>query len=101
MNHLSRSTDPWTSFEAAESIEPIAGRQRREVYWTLAKYPDGLTDDALARLLPEYVPSGVRTRRVELQRMGRVVEAGVGRTRSGRKALLWRVDATKQGELFA
>jgi hypothetical protein len=92
-----RSTDPETSWAAARSITPDALRANQSaVLQVLGKYGP-MTDEQLA---DEYArcdwfapqsPSGLRTRRHELQELGLVEDSGErARLRSGRQAIVWR-----------
>lgn len=56
----------------------------------IASRPDGATDEEIAAGL-DMNPSTARPRRVELVGLGRIVKAGVRKTRSRRNADVWRV----------
>jgi len=89
---LARNADPVTSHEAAESVDISAGQ--RIVLDALAHGP--MTDeeiyDRVVTIGARISPSGCRTRRCELVRLGQVVGAGYyGRTRAGRWAVTWRL----------
>lgn len=75
------------SVEAAEKIEPFTGNLREHVYDCIAMFGP-MTDEAIAVGL-NMNPSTQRPRRLELQRAGRIVQVGHGRTRAGHKAALW------------
>lgn len=79
-----------TSVAAAEQIKPSAGTLRERVYKFLLEYPatDEQVQDALAM-----DPSTERPRRVELCKAGLVEQVGEARTRSGRKAAVWKAVA--------
>lgn len=86
---LARSTDPSSSHES----KPDKAATRALVLLVLPRIQP-CTDEALVsacQATGPCTPSGVRSRRVELQREGQIVQAGVGRSASGRKALLWAV----------
>lgn len=92
-----RTTDPVTSHLAAASVENLTESQNA-VLW-MVKSLGPLTDEALVTYyagrmgrpgFPNQSPSGIRTRRHELTEAGLVEGSGVGSTRSGRKAVLWR-----------
>jgi hypothetical protein len=93
-----RTTDPFTSFEAAASIPD---RQVRAVHRRILEalaVSGGRTDEQLgevAEVLGWYTsPSGMRTRRSELVEAGLVRDSGRRmRTRSGRRAIIWEVVA--------
>lgn len=79
-----------TSVAAAEQIKPTAGTLRERVYKHLLEYEatDEQIQDALAM-----DPSTERPRRVELCKAGLVEQVGEARTRSGRKAAVWKAVA--------
>lgn len=77
------------SIEAAEQIKPHGPVLREKVYLTIDTYGP-LTDERIA-YYTGLNPSTARPRRLELQREGRIVQAGHGTTSSGRKAALWAV----------
>lgn len=81
-----------TSVGAAKSIEPSAGTLRNKVWSYLCGCGSyGATDEELQDAL-EINPSTQRPRRIELVKLGRVVDSGQTRlTRSGRSAVVWRV----------
>lgn len=86
------------SREAAEQIKPHLGELQIEVLEQLARIgAHGWTDHELiaivaeAKRLPEE-PNTVRPRRIELVRLGFVIDSGRTRkTRSGRKATVWTI----------
>lgn len=78
-----------TSEAAAEEIKPSAGNLRERVYESIAQHsPHGITDEEIANCAM-LNPSTARPRRVELQRAGRVIQVGEGKTAAGRRAALW------------
>lgn len=79
-----------TSEAAAEAIKPSAARLRTRVYERLVLAGwDGMTDEELQVAL-RMPPSTQRPRRVELVKMGTVIDSGrKRRTVSGRKAIVW------------
>jgi hypothetical protein len=82
-----------TSAAAADSLTPkVLNAMQRKVLDLLVATPDGLTDEEMQRRL-QMNPSTQRPRRIELAKLGMVVEAGTRKTASGRKASVWR--ATK------
>jgi hypothetical protein len=86
-----RRTDPRTSHAAAASVDVTAGQQH--VLDLLAAGP-ATDEDLVARARTAGIlisDSGVRSRRAELVRAGRVTEAGIGTTTSGRKSTVWAV----------
>lgn len=95
-----RNTDPETSHEAAASLtsEKIRASQRDVLNLLTAAGP--LTDEALVALYERFAdqgqlvrqsPSGIRTRRKELERRGEVVATTVRAVlASGRRAIVWR-----------
>ena len=98
-----RRTDPETSHQAAASVRNIT-HAHKQLLSLLVTFRDGLTDEQLHRewmlavdrvrdgsWLP-ITPSGCRTRRSELVRMGKVVAAEEkGRTAAGRACTIWRL----------
>jgi len=90
-----RRTDPVTSHEAARSVKVTKGQQ--QVLLLLQRIGRAVTHEDLvsaAAAHPEVItltPSGIRTRCHELAVAGKVVQDGETRTRSGRRALLWRL----------
>lgn len=87
-----RRTDPVTSHEAGRNVNAASQRQRvltvLVARWRRCQEP--MTDDAIADVLS--IPStSAGKRRLELQRVGLVEPAGgVGTTRNGASALLWK-----------
>ncbi len=80
-----------TSAKAAAKIEKHIGPMHRRILELLAKYPDGLTDDAMQTLL-EMNPSTQRPRRIELASYGRIIPTDTTQlTRSGRAAQVWKL----------
>ena len=80
-----------TSMQAADSLDAKAlTRLHRLVLEFLRDLPDGATDEEIASGLG-LNPSTERPRRIELQRRGLVVEAGIRKTASRRNATVWRV----------
>jgi hypothetical protein len=80
-----------TSRAAAESLTPttVNACQRRLLDY-LADHPEGATDEQMQLGIP-MPPSTQRPRRIELVAKGMIVQAGEGKTRSGRRAVKWRV----------
>jgi len=80
-----------TSRAAAESMKPrTVNALQRKVLEYLAKHPEGATDEQMQLGIP--MPASTqRPRRVELVGRGMVAQAGEAKTRSGRKAAVWRV----------
>ena len=96
MSPAARSTDPWTSKDAAMrvAVQPL---QDRLIYVFEAGYP--MTDDELlleyARAASLYrwkpaTPSGIRSRRSELVEKGLLIDTGKTRlTATGRHSIVW------------
>jgi len=89
-----RITDPQTSHEAAASVLNLSAT--KQAILDLLKFP--ATDEelvnryqSLARMgqAPTASPSGIRSRRAELVRLGLVKEVGFAKSASGRKATVW------------
>lgn len=87
-----RRSDPLTSHEAADSVDEAASCA--EVRRLLAAHGP-LTDEEIAWKhaaplpRPMFSQSRLRTARSELKEAGVVIEAGEGRTRSGRRCKKW------------
>lgn len=97
-----RRTDPATSHEAAASVTVLNETHVRilrllDVWVGNATYPHGLTDEELLHIWADQYdeqisPSGLRSRRSELVRAGRVVDSGErGTTAAGRRCIVWRL----------
>lgn len=99
---VARRTDPWTSWEAANSVQNIRDSQRL-VLRALRRYPDGLTDEQLYELLEGRISvSGCRTRRSELVEMRLVEDSGrYALTESNRRTIIWRATDREQPLLTA
>lgn len=91
-----RPTDPQTSHEAAQSVQNIRGTKAM----ILKLLVNPMTDEQLVQAFvdgtkifsyPLVSPSGVRSRRAELVKMGLVQVVGFAKTASGRKTILWQV----------
>jgi hypothetical protein len=97
-----RRTDPQTSHDAARTVIKI-NDTHRQITALLRTFRDGLTDEQIAdewernvlRLPHDWAPvspSGLRSRRSELVRAGKVVDSGEkGRTVAGRACTIWRL----------
>jgi ribulose-5-phosphate 4-epimerase/fuculose-1-phosphate aldolase len=92
-----RQTDPATSHQAAASVHSLTLKQKAVLNVLRGIGP--LSDESLVALYQRGgiaysdVPqsdSGIRTRRSELVALGHVRNAGIGRTRTGRRCQLWR-----------
>lgn len=84
-----RSTDPGTSFEAAEKIAPKMTRIQAQVLnYFRTIYPRSITDldlqDHFGNQLSTY-----RTRRSELTAMDLVLDSGMRRFQHGSNRVLW------------
>jgi hypothetical protein len=94
-----RNTDPQTSHEAAESVKHLTQTQVN-ILKILLLASEPLSDE---QIIDEYQKhfrisgyervsvSGIRSRRHELEVLGRVELKGFGRTESGRRCSLWGV----------
>ena len=93
-----RSNDPETSHEAAASVRGLS--DKREACLLAVKTVGPCTDEDLWSFYaschqqkgwPMQSPSGLRTRRGELVRLGRVADSGLrSLTASGRRAVIWQ-----------
>jgi hypothetical protein len=99
---LARLTDPETSHEAAESVKDITATQNAILKLLsimpmvdedlIHYYQQQVSMGADARDFPRASESGIRSRRAELVRLGRVVDSGERNiTVSRRKAIVWAV----------
>jgi phage FluMu protein gp41 len=88
-----RLTDPETSREAAQRLSGVAMLKRQIVNVLDRDTP--LTDEEIFKLISrrmEASPSGVRSRRSELVREGKVRDSGLrAKTRTGRRAIRWEL----------
>lgn len=98
---FARATDPQTSHDAADSVKDLNATQNM-IFRLLEIMP--MSDEDLInyyqqqirmgadeRDCPRASESGIRSRRAELVRMGKVVDSGDrARTASGRSTIVWR-----------
>ncbi len=77
-----------TSIDAAISVAGKTKSMRQRVLETLRERP--MTDEQIAFRL-QMSPNTARPRRVELVRLGQVVQVGVAKSASGRDSALWSV----------
>jgi predicted ArsR family transcriptional regulator len=78
-----------TRAEAEAKIAPKRDKLRTEVYECI-KTHGPVTDEQIAQIT-KMNPSTARPRRLELEKAGRIEAAGITKTRSGRRAVAWRV----------
>jgi hypothetical protein len=85
-----------TSRAAAGSLprSTVNACQRKVLEW-LADQPDGATDEDMQLGIP-MPPSTQRPRRIELVKQGMIVQAGEGKTVSGRRAAKWQITAASR-----
>lgn len=74
-----RHSDPVTSHAAAERI---SGRTERLILAVFAGRDAGLTDDELARALPDEYPPTVKSARSRLSNRGLLIDSGTTRLSS-------------------
>lgn len=89
-----RNSGPEHSHAAAKSVCNLG--RTRDAILAILKSQGPLTDEGIAfwfAHLPrvDSSPSGLRSRRSELVRMGFVVEGGTGETAAGRNCTIWRL----------
>jgi hypothetical protein len=85
-----------TSRAAAESLTPTTiNACQRKVLAYLADHPEGATDEEMQLGIP-MSPSTQRPRRIELVKLRMIVEAGEGKTASGRRAVKWQITAASR-----
>lgn len=89
-----RHTDPITSHEAAETVLHLSAT--KQAILDLLKFPSTDEDlvnryQSLARMgqVPSASPSGIRSRRHELEVQGRVRALDYSKSSTGRKAIVW------------
>lgn len=80
-----------TSIEAAEAISPHVNELQARVLEFVRSHP-GVTDEQIVEGTG-LAPNTARPRRIELARKRLIVEAGEGKTRSGRRAVTWKAAA--------
>ncbi len=90
-----RSTDPQTSHDAAKSVESGWITVAQGAILNRLRNDGPLTDERIiARLRDQRVsisPSGARSRRAELVKLGLVEDSGKReKTASGRQTIVWR-----------
>lgn len=71
-----RSTDPDTSREAAQAARKTQPTVRLLVQRYADQHPEGFTDEELVKAIPQYKPSGVRSRRKELTKENWIFDTG-------------------------
>jgi len=79
-----------TSREAAQSVKRQTVERDRGRILDALRLHRALTDEELCRVTG-IAPNSLRPRRGELVKLGLVVEAGRGRTSTGRNATTWKV----------
>lgn len=101
-----RKSDPVTSHQAAASVVNI-GRTREAIRSILKQFGPQTDEQIWSNYQREWIhkgatqtasPSGLRSRRAELVRMGFVVEAGTGKTAAGRACAIWKLAGRPAGE---
>lgn len=93
-----RLTDPITSHEAAARVDLEKLTQTQEIIYKLLE--EGMTDEELVQAYNAYCvmacitsassPSGIRSRRNELYRARRVEAIAYGKSKSGRRSIIWQ-----------
>jgi len=96
-----RLTDPVTSHEAAARVTEDALTQTQTIIFKLLAHTQGMTDEQLVIAYQEYCrlagisnvssPSGIRSRRNELYRAGKVEAIAYGKSTSGRRSIVWAI----------
>jgi hypothetical protein len=94
-----RLTDPTTSHEAAARVTEDALTQTQSIILKLLADKTGMTDEELVNAYQGYCrlagisnissPSGIRSRRNELYRAGKVEAIAYGKSTSGRRSIVW------------
>jgi hypothetical protein len=87
-----RVTDPETSHAAGASVRNVTEVQRC-ILWLLAEWSRLTDEDIQSRYIgPRASQSGLRTRRAELVKAGKVRDSGQRkRLSSGREAIVWEL----------
>ena len=94
---LARTTDPVTSHEAGASVKNITATQQA-ILDIFTSHSIALTDESLVSIykrgtahgLPYASESGIRSRRAELVKLGKLCDTGLRiKLYSGRNAILW------------
>jgi len=92
---VARSTDPQTSWEAANSVTRFSITKTRAAILRVLTNEGPLTDEQIAEQLADLShtsPSGLRTRRKELVNAGMVRDSGQRKKMSsGRSAIVWEL----------
>jgi hypothetical protein len=78
-----------TRGEAGLAIKPRTLELQRKVHEAIRDWGP-ITDERIAEVT-HLNPNTARPRRLELERAGKIEAAGASRTRSGRRAVAWRV----------
>lgn len=96
-----RITDPVTSHEAAARVKQDKLTQTQDIIVKLLEI--ALTDEELVEAFEAYCllkgithvssPSGIRSRRNELYRAGKIEPIAYGKSRSGRRSIVWQTVA--------
>lgn len=91
-----RTSDPWTSHAAADSLTSDKIRRSQDAVLRFLRERGGMDDATLVAgydsygIEPPQSPSGLRTRRAELVAKGLVRDSGrTVTTTSGRKSIIW------------
>ncbi len=99
MTHA-RFSDPWTSHEAAASIDQVITKDLQKcIHMILSFKPmidEELVDAYQAQVdmghIRQVSPQAIRTARNELYKMKHIYVSGVKKTRSGNQARVWSVN---------
>jgi DNA-binding phage protein len=93
-----RLTDPITSHEAAARVNPDRLTKTQEIIHKLLA--EGMTDEELVNAFQAYcrlkgdthvaTPAGIRSRRNELYRAGKVEAIAYGKSTTGRRSIVWQ-----------
>lgn len=93
-----RLTDPVTSHEAANRVDPDNLTQTQTIITKLLA--EGMTDEELVNAYQAFCrlanitnissPSGIRSRRNELYRAGKVEAIAYGKSTAGRRSIVWQ-----------
>jgi hypothetical protein len=80
-----------TSKDAAVAVAGSAAQLREQVYDLIAANPQGLTDEEIQIKLG-MKGNTQRPRRWELSETGRIIKHGTRKVKSGKQAIVWRVN---------
>lgn len=92
-----RKSDPATSWSAADSVQHLT-QTRAGILEILRDYGPKTDEEiqaiyrarVIAGMVPNASPSGLRSRRAELVKLGLAAKSGIGTTQAGNACTIWR-----------